>query len=769
MFSQRTNAIILAIFAVLSAISLYYMGNLTFIYDFEAFFPKSSKEMAFYNRYRDAFGPDDNYILIGVSNGLEGPFKDYFLAKTDSFTREASEAIPHIQAAQSLTTLKSPVLAAGALLRLPLLHPDDPLRLQKDSLRVMSDPRLRNRFISQDGKILAIVLQTTGTLTLREADALRKGLDELVAKYSFKDHFIAGRAYFQSMFAQRARHEFIFYASLSALLILIILFLIFRKPWGILVSFSSVLVGMLLFIGFLGMRGQALDPMSNLFPILMIIVGVSDVIHLLNKYTLEQRKGIPQREAIRITLREVGLATFLTSLTTAIGFSSLFTSSVPPIRNFGVMASIGVFITYATVLLFSSSLMSFFPAEKLIHLRPGKSKWDAFTEWLFKTTFHHQRTIIFSALGALVVFLWGISLISTDTHIANNFPRNAKIRSDFVLMEKVFGGVRNFELAILPSAGLDFYQPEVIEEINKVENFLASLPLFSSPLSPVTIYKSINRAMHGNNPEFYKLPQNKTEWNSLIRQVKKLPERNESSMVSKDGQMGRVSLRFYDVGSDSMAAIRQNIKNWLASNTDASKLQFEQTGTALLFDNNTRNVRSNMFLGLGLAFLLVSLLMVFLFKNWKMVFISLVPNIFPLLLAGALLGFLGIELDAATSIIFAIAFGIAVDDTIHFLSKFRLEIEKGQPIVTGIENTFRESGKAISLTSIILFFGFILLITSQYPPTFYIGLLVGITLLSALIADLFLTPVLIYRLMGTGELRLKSVFPKTMKRNARSL
>ena len=162
-------------------------------------------------------------------------------------------------------------------------------------------------------------------------------------------------------------------------------------------------------------------------------------------------------------------------------------------------------------------------------------------------------------------------------------------------------------------------------------------------------------------------------------------------------------------------------------------------------------LRDSLLKGLGLAFLIVSLLMALLFKNWKMVIISLVPNLVPLMIGAAVIGFLGIELDAPTSVFFAIAFGIAVDDTIHFLSKFRIELSKGFSIEQAVENTFKQTCKAIVLTTVILFFGFFILVTSSYPPTMHIGLLIGITLVSALLSDLFLMPIFIYWFLGKGK------------------
>ena len=188
-------------------------------------------------------------------------------------------------------------------------------------------------------------------------------------------------------------------------------------------------------------------------------------------------------------------------------------------------------------------------------------------------------------------------------------------------------------------------------------------------------------------------------------------------------------------------------QGWINTNIDTSALIFHQTGMGVIIDKNATYIRQNLLQGLGIAIIIISFLMVLLFKNWRMVIISLIPNVFPLVMAGALLGFLGIELDSGVAIVFAIVFGIAVDDTIHFLSKFKLARDKGLSIEDSLLITFRETGKAICLTSVILFFGFLVMLFSIHPPSVTIGLLISLTLISALLADLLCIPLLIRWLM----------------------
>jgi predicted RND superfamily exporter protein len=217
--------------------------------------------------------------------------------------------------------------------------------------------------------------------------------------------------------------------------------------------------------------------------------------------------------------------------------------------------------------------------------------------------------------------------------------------------------------------------------------------------------------------------------------------------MSTDGTKTRISSRLLDVGADSIKAIGTKIDEWIAGNTNPSVVTFKRTGTGLILDKNSEYVRDSLLQGLGLAVLIVSLLMALLFRNLNMVIISMIPNALPLLLAGAMLGFLGIELEAGISIVFAVVFGIAVDDTIHFLSKYKLAREKGMDMEEALRITFLETGKAICLTTVILFFGFLVMLFSIHPPSVTVGALISLTLFSALFSDLLLIPLLIRALL----------------------
>jgi predicted RND superfamily exporter protein len=254
--------------------------------------------------------------------------------------------------------------------------------------------------------------------------------------------------------------------------------------------------------------------------------------------------------------------------------------------------------------------------------------------------------------------------------------------------------------------------------------------------------------MYGaNRPEAYRLPDNEKRFEEYQRLAARTPRLSLNILFSEDRTKARISSRIHDIGADSIKQFGLELDRWIATNTDSSVVRFVRTGTGLIIDKNAEYVRRSLLLGLGMAVLIVSLLMAVLFRDWKMLLIALVPNLFPLLFAGALLGYLGVELEAGISIVFAVIFGIAVDDTIHFLSKFKLARAKGLGIEAAMRVTFLETGKAIALTTIILFFGFMVMLFSIHPPSVTVGLLISATLFSALFSDLLLIPPLIRWMM----------------------
>ena len=730
-----------SIFGILAIISAFQLTKLNFSFDFEQFFPEGDEDLELFRAFIREFEADDNFLLVAVRRD-SGVFDRHFLEQFHELTLQC-RTLPHVVESQSLTKVSYPVRTPFAITSIPAIHIDEPGRYAQDRARILADERFVYNLISDDATALCIVLKTVNSIQLPQARELMGALDELIGRYDFEEYHYLGRAYFQRELVDMQKREIAFSAIVSGILVTIALFFIFRKAWGIVVALVSIGLGMLLFMGFLGLSGRDLNAMAALYPVLMIIVGTSDVIHIMSKYVDELRKGHSTEKAIVTTIREIGLATLLTSLTTAIGFASLLSSRMAPIRDFGINAAIGVLIAYLTVIFFTTSVLSWFSAGQITRPGRGQARWEQSMMWLYRFTGRYPARIALAGLGILLLSGWGISRITTNYSIITNMPIGKKITQDFQFFEQELTGFRPLEFAVFAQNGYKANSFEAIREIDKVEAYLHHFPALQAIGSITAVYKSINQMMHHNAPGAYVLPDDEAEFGRYRRLAGQVPGLGLNVLLSKDEKKARITSRVKDIGADSIKQMGQRIDDWILANTDTSIVTFRRTGTGLIIDKNSEYVRRNLIQGLGMAILIVSFLMALLFRNGRMLIISLIPNLFPLLLAGALLGFLGIDLEAGISIVFAVIFGIAVDDTIHFLSKYKLVRSRGHQVEESLRITFLETGKAIVLTTVLLFFGFLVMLFSIHPPSVIIGLLISLTLASALLGDLLLLPVLI--------------------------
>lgn len=733
--------LIICIFAFLAIASAFFVTRLKFTFDFEQFFPRGDKDLEVFREFIASFETDDNFLLVAVRRE-EGAFEQSFLEAFHDFSL-AARNLPHVLESQALTQLGYPVKTPFGFTTIPAIHLDDPSRYEEEKARLLRDERFVNNLISADAKTLVVFLKTVNSIDLEKARTLMTELNNLVAKYSFEEYHYLGRAYFQTELVAMQKREITVSAGVAGILVSLIMFWIFRRTWGIVIALVSIGLGMLLFLGLLGALGRPLNAMAALYPVLMIIVGTSDVIHIMSKYIDELRKGKRKREAIRITIREIGLATLLTSITTAIGFATLLTSRVDPIRDFGLNAAAGVMVAYITVIFFTTSLLSYFKADQLMKIGKSITFWENSMLSSYRFTIRNAKAIKWGALALLLVCGLGISQINTNYGIIDNLPRGKKITEDFTFFEEELTGFRPMELAVYVQDNYKVNDYAVIQAMDKIEGYLHQFPGLEAIGSITTLYKSLNQAFNNNREDAFVIPANEQQFVRYRRLADQLPKFDPNVLVSKDGTKARITSRIKDIGADNIKAMGQDIDRWIDENIDEEVIKVNRTGTGVIIDKNAEYIRKSLLQGLGIAVVIVSIIMALLFQNWRILIIALVPNIFPLLLAGALIGYLAIELEAGVSIVFAVIFGIAVDDTIHFLSKYKLALNKGMEREEAIKITFVETGKAIVLTSIILFFGFLVMLFSIHPPSVVVGLLISLTLLSALVSDLLLIPVMI--------------------------
>jgi len=326
----------------------------------------------------------------------------------------------------------------------------------------------------------------------------------------------------------------------------------------------------------------------------------------MTKYIKELEEGKTRKDAIVVTIKEIGLATLLTSTTTAIGFGSLMTSKIYPIKDFGVNAAIGVMVAYVTVLFLTTALLTFFDRDQLTSYGSNQKIWDKFMAWFYIYTRDYPRKIAIGGIAIFAISMVGISMIKTNYAIINNMPSGAKITEDFKFFEKNFTGFRPMEFAVFAEGDNKVTDYPVLSEVHKVEQHLKEYPAIRAVTSLTTLYKSINQMEHGNSHKAYTFPKDERQFNKYKKLTSKLPNNQFNVLVNEDETKARISSRILDIGADTIKQMGVDIDQWILANTDPEKIRFKRTGTGLIIDKNAAYVRRSLLLGLGGAILIVS-------------------------------------------------------------------------------------------------------------------------------------------------------------------
>lgn len=721
-----------------------------FDYDFEKFFPQDDPETQYFNEYRETFDSDNDFVLIALLNE-KGIFDEQFLGNVAALT-DSLKTARYVTQVASPTNLKQLTFDPlfGAPIEKPWLRYNAPTLYEKDSLRIYRQPELNGTFFSPKGKAICIIVKTENYIGKTQCDELSADLDRIFANYTFDEVHVAGRSTGQAYYVNLLEREFALFVSISILLIITFLIVAFRSAWGVWVPLLVVLMSVVWTVGLLARLNQPLGIMLNILPVIIFVVGVSDVVHLITRYFEELRQQKPKMLALKTAFKEVGLATLLTSLTTGIGFLTLLTASIRPIQEFGMYTAIGVVLAFILAFTLLPAVLVLAPIPKAINHPANLVFWNRHLRRFFRFTIANRVSVLVGGIAVLIVSLVGVSMVKSDNFLLEDLRESDPLKQQFYFLEKHFGGVRPFEMAVdVVDPYKTVWNLKVLKELEKISNYLESDYGVGAQMSVVNIVKGLNQAQHNGNIDYHRLPDNDDELEYLQTKLDRVQKAGIlKAFVTEDGKKVRFSGRIADSGNVAVTALNHKLDSFMVANIDPLLLRHKITGTSQLIDLNNSYLSKSMIWGLLIAFGVIAIIMGFLFRSLRIVIISLIPNILPLLMIGGIMGFVGIPLKVSTSIIFTIAFGIAVDDTIHFMSKLKLELAKGKSMFYAIKRTYLSTGKAIVVTSIILCGGFVTLIFSGFLGTFYIGVLISLTLLFAVLADLTILPVLLIFFYG---------------------
>jgi predicted RND superfamily exporter protein len=483
--------------------------------------------------------------------------------------------------------------------------------------------------------------------------------------------------------------------------------------------------------------------MLTVLPTILFVVGMSDSVHVLTKYMQELRKGKEKIEAIRYAFKSIRLATFLTALTTAIGFFTLVFSNIQPISDFGIYTAVGVLLAYGLTYTLLPAILILGKPKRMNDFAMSDDFWTSKLHNGFMWVLRNRKLIWIGGIVILGLSAWGVSTIVVDNKMLEDLKDDHVLKQEFSFMEKEFAGCRPFELGIVMPNDSAIQSVKVLKQLDTLESYLRNEYGVGAMLGYAQLVKEANKTLNFGMEEYYVIPDSLKEIRAIEELLQQGPIARATGMAYNDSTRTlRISGKVGDIGRLHFDSCNQKLIAFMDQNCpDLSNRKI--TGTAHLIDVNNRSLIENTVWDLLISVLVIGIIMGIVYKSWRMIPLTILPNLFPLLIVAGIMGFTGIPLKVSTSIIFNIAFGIAVDDTIHFLARVRSLLGEGLSVNYAVKRTFLTTGKAMIVTTLILSGGFLTLIFSDFLGTHYIGLLVSLTLFIALFAELLFSPLIV--------------------------
>lgn len=748
--SRRAATFTLLALALLSAVSVWLAAHQKFDYDFEKYFPKGDPELEFYLNYRDRFGSDNDFLLIAIRN-QKGAFRPGFLDRVDSLAMRLGR-LPHMTRVISPTRMQKALIGPMGADSLPLISRASAQATAADSSAILQSQEYKGSFFGHSGQSLLIYAETEAQMSKERADSLLVLIEALVENGGFDEAHIAGKIRVYREYISRMLTDFFTFIGMSVVMIVLFLVFTFRSFWGVWVPVLTVIFAVIWILAAMKLAGQEIDLIMTMLPTFTFVVGMSDVVHITTEYLEQLKSGKEKKAAIRKAYQEVGLATFLTCITTAAGFFTLVTSNIGPIRSFGLYTALGVVLAYLLAFTFLPAILSVLPAPDVNRRLLGFDASPALRKLFFKVARNPVPVLVGFGI-VLAVAGYGVSRVHINRTFLEDLPADEGVQQDVAFLEREFSGLKPFEMQIdVVDTSLTVWSPRVIREMEKVESFITPKLKLGSLLSPVALIKAGNKAMNGGNVTAFKLPEADAE----IRRIAKWlrtggRDRELRHLVSEDRRQARFTAKYGDIGSYASQQIVKELREFCRTQTDTTLIRCTVTGGAYLVDVNNESVSRDLAGNMFIEFSVVALIVGLMFFSLRMVIISIIPNVVPLVLVGGVMGFMGIDLKVTTSMIFAIVFGIAVDDTLHILARLRLELRKGRQPLFALARAYVGTGRAVIVTSIILCGGFISPMLSDFASIFYTGFLVSLALFLAVITDLLLLPVLLLAYFGAKK------------------
>ena len=758
----RNRITILTIIALLTVFFIFQWKNIRFSFTEANLLPSDNIVNVEYNNFLKEFGEEGNLVVVAVKdnafftpkaflawNKLMTEFKNQKevdlvlsvsnlkkLQKNDSL--QTFELVPFVDQSKILDKNYLATVKSDLFNKLPFY---ESLLFNKKSETIRSAIYLDKKIVN-----------TAGRKDYIFKDFIPK--IEAFEKETNIDLHVSGMPYIRTLNAKSITDEISLFIGAALLITSLIFYFFFRSFKTTLISICIVVIGVMWSFGILGLLNYEITVLTALVPALVIIIGVPNCIFLTNKYHQECRIHNNQAKALVRVLTKVGTATLITNITTAFGFATFIVTNNELLKEFGVVTSLNIMALFLLCLFIIPILYSYLPIPKEKHLdHLERSYVVTFMNWI-QRIIKTKRTyvyIITAFLFALSVF--GMLQIKTSGSLIEDMPKKSAFFQDILFFEKEFDGVMPLEITIDTKRKSGVMKRTTLRKMDELQAAIEEIPELSKPISLLNAVKYFKQAYYNGNPEYYDLPtaQEETFILSYAKNATKSSQKDVmKSYMSKNGQVARITTFMKDIGTGNMQKVEDKLQAKINKNFPADRYKVTMTGKALVFEKGTKYLLDNLISSLLLAVFITAMLILFMFRSVKMIFVALVPNLLPLLATAGIMGYFGIPLKPSTILVFGIAFGLSVDDTIRFLSQYRQELSKNNwKIKKSVFATLKDSGLSMFYTSVVLFAGFSIFMLSSFGGTIALGGLIAVTLLFGMLSNLILLPSLVLTLNKT--------------------
>ena len=743
----RNRLFVLISIGIITAFMAYETSQLKFNVKPTPLLPKTDSLLIQQTHYTKLFGKSENIMVIGVEDST------FFCPNNLKYWQKLEQDLLAIDGVEQVFSI-SDIFAINRnvqdrVFEFEPIFNKDISNTNADSLKnvALSLPFYNNLIYNKEQNVYLMMLtlqyeKISTPIRVAFMNSIIETCEQYEKNTGNKLRY-SGLPYIRITVGEMIRGEMFLFIILAVLITAVIIYLLFRSfritTFVLLVVVVSVIWG----LGAMSILGFEITLLTAVIAPLIIVIGVPNCVYLLNKYHNEYSIHGNKVKALQRVIQKIGSATFLTNLTTAAGFGTFMFTGIGILVEFGLVAAIDIMIVFIVSLLLIPAIFSFLPPPEprhLKHLENSRVK-NAITRVIL-TGLYRRKTVFTIATILVVLGIFGVTRVKSLGYMVDDIPKNHSVYVDLKFFEKNFSGVMPLSIIIDTQTPRGILQAKSLQQINSLQNKLAKYPELSKPLSVAEAAKFVRQGYYNGSVSQYRLPSG-PERSFILSYLPKNLGNNEllKRFADSTASVTQVMYNVADIGSIRMKELKHQIKNDVDSifGPDANKVAI--VGGSIIAAKGNDYLVKSLFTSLLAAIAIISVFMMVMFRKGKMVLLSILPNLIPLIFTAATMGFLGIPLKPSTVIVFSIAFGISVDNSIHFLSKYRQELLRTKNnIKASVFCAIRETGVSMIYTSIILFFGFGIFVASSFGGTKSLGLLVALTLLVALFSNLILLP-----------------------------